>query len=189
MEDSKQVIRTRRDITNSLLELMLEKNFDDISVVDICEKALVTRATFYKYFEDKYHLISCIIEDYKEQILQKELENYEYKTPKQLYMKVAEICLKFVEDNIERVSLFFQNGYNDRLRLMLLQTIDENIENILQKQTNLVKYKVPISVLSKYFTGGFTYLGVYLFQNKGKYSKKQIMSFLDVMLDESAYIL
>ena len=58
MAESKRVVRTRRDISRALIDLLLEENFDSITIVDICNKALVTRATFYKYFEDKYHLIS-----------------------------------------------------------------------------------------------------------------------------------
>lgn len=187
MDESKQVIRTRRDITKALLSLMLEKKFDDISVVDICEKALVTRATFYKYFEDKYHLASCVIQDYKEQVLQKQLENYEYTTPKQLYMKIAEICLNFVESNSNILNILIKNELNDKLRFMFLQTIDESIENILKKQVNTVEYKVPVNILSKYFTGGFSYLGLYLFQNKGKYTKKQILEYLDLMLEGGSF--
>ena len=52
MKESKQVLRTRKLISQSLLSLLREQNFNDISVTDICNHAMITRATFYKYFED-----------------------------------------------------------------------------------------------------------------------------------------
>ena len=53
MAESKRILRTKKDITKAFINLLLEKDFDDITIIDICNKALVTRATFYKYFEDK----------------------------------------------------------------------------------------------------------------------------------------
>ena len=39
-------------LTKALTSLMSERNYGDISVVEICEKAKVQRVTFYNYFED-----------------------------------------------------------------------------------------------------------------------------------------
>ena len=49
--------RTRRHLVNALLELLEEKSFREISVVDVCERAMVHRTTFYAHFEDKQALL------------------------------------------------------------------------------------------------------------------------------------
>ena len=49
--------RTRKAFLSATSALLKKKTFADISVVDICEKAGIPRATFYNYFEDKYGLI------------------------------------------------------------------------------------------------------------------------------------
>ena len=46
--------RTLKILTLALTQLLQVKPFEKISVIDICEKALVPRATFYNYFDDKY---------------------------------------------------------------------------------------------------------------------------------------
>ena len=51
-KQTKHASKTRTLICTGLIDLMQEHNFDDITVLDICEKALITRATFYKYYED-----------------------------------------------------------------------------------------------------------------------------------------
>lgn len=184
MAESKQVIRTRRDISNSLLELMLEKKFNDITVIDICERALITRATFYKYFEDKYHLMSCILEDYKNDVFIKNLKDFKYTTPKELYMKIAELCIDFIEENSKVFTAFVRNEFDDKLRTLFLQMIEESISAVLNEQKNLIVYKVPVVILSKFFTGGFAYVGTYLLQNKDKYDKQTILNFLDIILTD-----
>ncbi|MBE9914095.1 TetR family transcriptional regulator [Paenibacillus donghaensis] len=53
-------IRTKRDITNAFIELLTTKTFSSITIHDICEKSLVHRSTFYRYYEDKYDLLNHV---------------------------------------------------------------------------------------------------------------------------------
>ena len=56
-----RVIHSKAQIFNALNELLKEKPFQKITVIDICEKAHVNRMTFYNHYEDKYDLFSeCI---------------------------------------------------------------------------------------------------------------------------------
>lgn len=54
-------IRKQRSMTfiwQSFFQLMIEGNFfSQITINQICEKAMVHRSTFYKHFEDKYALL------------------------------------------------------------------------------------------------------------------------------------
>ncbi|MBK8024899.1 MAG: TetR/AcrR family transcriptional regulator C-terminal domain-containing protein [Chloroflexi bacterium] len=54
--------RTRRLIGNALVELMLEKRFEDITVQDILDRADVGRSTFYAHYRDKESLLLSEIE-------------------------------------------------------------------------------------------------------------------------------
>ena len=44
-------IKSQRWLTETLLELMEEMPYDDISIMDICKKADLSRQTFYNYFD------------------------------------------------------------------------------------------------------------------------------------------
>ncbi|MEH7249263.1 TetR/AcrR family transcriptional regulator [Neobacillus niacini] len=50
--------RTQKLLSNALLSLLNSRSFDSISVIDICEEAEVSRATFYVHFKDKYDLLA-----------------------------------------------------------------------------------------------------------------------------------
>lgn len=52
--------RTRIFIQNALIELTEKGRFDAISVQDISRQALINRATFYRYYKDKYNLVEEI---------------------------------------------------------------------------------------------------------------------------------
>jgi AcrR family transcriptional regulator len=51
-----RAVRTRAEIASALIGLMHEKDFNDISVQQICERAGVGRSTFYAHFQDKDEL-------------------------------------------------------------------------------------------------------------------------------------
>lgn len=52
-----RVRRTRKLLWEALLAEMSARAFEDITVTDICERAMVHRTTFYKHYEDKYALL------------------------------------------------------------------------------------------------------------------------------------
>ncbi|MCC6614675.1 MAG: TetR/AcrR family transcriptional regulator [Anaerolineae bacterium] len=49
--------RTRKLLRDALLQLIVEKGFDTLSVQDITDRADVSRATFYLHFRDKEDLL------------------------------------------------------------------------------------------------------------------------------------
>lgn len=52
-----RIRRTQKLLWEALIALLADHKFEAISVTDICERATVHRATFYKHYEDKYDLL------------------------------------------------------------------------------------------------------------------------------------
>ena len=52
-----RVRKTYQLLFDALKELLKEKSFEELSVLEICEKAGIHRATFYKHFVDKYDFL------------------------------------------------------------------------------------------------------------------------------------
>jgi AcrR family transcriptional regulator len=55
--------RTRKLLRDALLELIEERGFDAITVGEIAERAMVSRAAFYRYYQDKYDLVEQIFDE------------------------------------------------------------------------------------------------------------------------------
>ena len=54
--EDKRVKRTRKLLRQALAELMLEKEFKNITVTDLVRRADINRGTFYTYYRDVYDL-------------------------------------------------------------------------------------------------------------------------------------
>jgi AcrR family transcriptional regulator len=53
----RRIQRTRKLLLDSLIALILEKNYDNITVQEIIDRANVGRSTFYAHFESKEQLL------------------------------------------------------------------------------------------------------------------------------------
>jgi AcrR family transcriptional regulator len=61
-----RVRRTRDRLGDALVELLVEKPFDDITVHDVLERAEVSRSTFYTHYRDKNDLFLSDAEEFFE---------------------------------------------------------------------------------------------------------------------------
>lgn len=58
-----RVRRTRKLLRDALIELIDERGFDRLTVGEITERAMVSRAAFYRNYRDKFHLVEQIFDD------------------------------------------------------------------------------------------------------------------------------
>jgi len=61
-----RVIKTMKNIRESFISLLQYKCFNDITVQNILDTALINRTTFYKYYKDKYDLAEQLAVEYLE---------------------------------------------------------------------------------------------------------------------------
>lgn len=61
--------RTRKLLREALIELIEERGFDRVTVGEICARAMVSRAAFYRNHRDKYQLVETIFDEAVEEML------------------------------------------------------------------------------------------------------------------------
>ncbi len=67
-----RILNTKKKVTNTLLVLLETQHIEDITVLELCEKADINRTTFYKYYKDVDDLVlkieNSLINDLKQSI-------------------------------------------------------------------------------------------------------------------------
>ena len=58
----RRIARTQQLLSTALMQLVVERGFDDITVQDITDRADVSRATFYLHYRDKDELLFASME-------------------------------------------------------------------------------------------------------------------------------
>lgn len=113
--------RSRRKITETLLQLMMDKPFNQITITEISAKADIVRRTFYRNFESK----EDVIETYIYSIFlgyQDRLEEIEELTPYEMANAYFEYMAKH--------RIFLQLLQKNDLFLMMLRVTEEHITEI-----------------------------------------------------------
>lgn len=60
--EDRRVVRTRTAINQALMDLVAEREYDDITVGDIISRADVGRSTFYQHYQNKDEVFRAIVD-------------------------------------------------------------------------------------------------------------------------------
>ena len=179
-----RILRTYTQLMNAQIDLIQEKDFENLSVSEICDRAGVHRATFYKHFDDKLEFIRYCFEN--------QLDNIEIDgiikdpTPENLragiLFCVAEI-FKFIDKNIELLEVICSEKYYMTLGSSFFCALNNFCYDKFNYAISATGQQVEI--LSTYYSSAL--IGVirwYVTGKKNKETKADIFRFLEHRIDE-----
>jgi len=108
--ENRKIRYTKMVIHESLMELMKEKSILSVSVKDICDRADISRSTFYDHYKDQYDLLKQI-EDETLGYFEDMLNNYKDKQTKKETTQMVEEMLTYIANNGKTIHvLLSENG-------------------------------------------------------------------------------
>lgn len=123
----RRVARTHTALREALIELILERGWDEIGVQDICDRANVGRSTFYMHFSCKDKLLNSAFGDLRKELRAQEKISDEPRTP---VFEIARGLIGHVHENKrlfravigKRSSLVVQR----RFRQLVIDLVEED---------------------------------------------------------------
>ena len=70
-----RIQKTYKALTDTFLELLEEKHLEDITVEELCSRAMIRRATFYKHFADKNDFFVFLVREIQQKFIDENLVN------------------------------------------------------------------------------------------------------------------
>lgn len=136
-------------LLDALLELMKEKPYSKITVSEITEKALLSRRTFYRYFEHKNAILDMYADELRHQYTEALLQ-----LPALTAHSVAKVYFDFWYEHIDFLLLLKKND----LLLLLLQKFNSFLPRIHNSMTQFSftpENEKIIPYYQLYIAGGF----------------------------------
>lgn len=181
-------LRTRRTykfLTDALFELIAERPFEEISVTDICNKAMVHRTTFYKHFEDKYQLlrVSFLAEKKTFADMCKD-EVADGSDPNLYYTRLIRLMFEYVSKKKDLFRLVIFQTHNNCMTDLLQDTIVSYLNDHFKQDTLKynIHYKVPIPMMAEYFAGAAIAMAVWWLENDMKISIDQMVDYMNFII-------
>lgn len=178
-----RVLRTYSLLMNALMELMKEKDFENLSVSDICDKAGVHRATFYKHFNDKLEFIRYCFQN---QLSGIEIDGIiKDPTPENLRAGVlfcVDEIFKFVDDNI----IILETICSEKYYMSLGSTFFAALNDFCFEKFNYA-IQAPghqVEILSTFYSSALIGVIKWYVSKKDNRRKEDIFCFLEHRIDE-----
>jgi AcrR family transcriptional regulator len=160
----RRVVRTRQSLRAALMELVNEKDYEQISVEEITERANISRAAFYLHFKDKDDL-------FLNQFYEMAMERVQTFTelPASLWMalvgasdvgKDAALPLvkvfELADKNVNIYKILLRDGSSRRLvdgiRQITSQAFNNFLNSKFQNELQSLRPSVPVDLLATYFS-------------------------------------
>nr|WP_263326919.1 TetR/AcrR family transcriptional regulator [Neobacillus sp. Marseille-Q6967] len=148
----RRVVKTQEAIKKAILELMNEKNFDDITIQDISDRANVNRSTVYLHYLDKYDLLDKMIDEHINELK----ETSEWACQEE-WVDAIQIFFEYFEKHYLFFSTMLASKAAPAFRSKFLEYVMEGYKDELQK-TNGKNEGLSEDVIVKF--AGNAYVGV-----------------------------
>jgi AcrR family transcriptional regulator len=182
-----RIVRTRKLLSNTLLDIMEETSIEKISVIDLCNRAMVNRATFYAHFEDKYHLLNFALDELQDEVYAKFTHDFAATTPSDMLKAVMLMAIDFLFDKKNDVAKVIFYNRNEKVISTIQDSLAQSIKYQLSKFKDSFDIKIPIHILSAFFAGGMVSIALLMLDNPEKCSYQELVSYADTVSKEMEF--
>ncbi|KJD44069.1 TetR/AcrR family transcriptional regulator [Paenibacillus terrae] len=145
----RRILKTQEALKTAVIELMTEKNFDDITIQDLSDKANVSRGTIYLHYMDKYDLLDKLIETHINELRERceAAADLDFVTGSVIWTEYFERNYAFFSTMLaSKGAPFFRNRFLE----FLIEEFQDEVDNTKGKNEGLNKDLVVYFLASSY---------------------------------------
>lgn len=150
----RRVLRTRKMLSQALLALIVEREYESITIQDITERADLNRATFYLHYGTKEELLFAALEDKFDHFVEKHLRSQQGTQPLWDDEQGDVLLFEHVAENAALYKVLLgQRGMGyviSRIINYIAMVNQHEINSHIQKPDELA---VEPAIVSQYFAG------------------------------------
>jgi AcrR family transcriptional regulator len=106
-----RIIKTKKALETAFLSLLRRQQFAKITIFDICEEAMVSRAAFYTHFDDKYDLLKRCLGRMRSEFLAE--------IRKKDFPEIDEFAYDYINGNISLITNVMQEANSEQTDIIL----------------------------------------------------------------------
>lgn len=171
-----RIIKTYKALTEALKDLLLKKPLTEITVNEICERAVVRRATFYKHFGDKYELLTFILNEMRNDISQKGEQSHLPADNGNLdfYSDIINM-LEYMEADEPLFRALSDNCSSSAVLSLMIDFITHTMKEFLKQDDSISDFhSASFDLLCQLLTGAFLQGISWWLNNKERFTKPEM---------------
>jgi AcrR family transcriptional regulator len=160
--------RTRLALGDALVQLMLERGYEAVSIKDVIDRANIGRSTFYAHFADKEDLFISQMDRLVQMLIQHTPQDISERNP--FFPSLG--LFQHVQQQWKLYKMLNWESGIDELTRHLQKSLSEQIEQRLVASAR--EYEAPVPVIANFLAGSFLSLLKWWLDNKMMYSPEQM---------------
>ncbi|MGL4623945.1 MAG: TetR/AcrR family transcriptional regulator [Culicoidibacterales bacterium] len=176
-----RITKTYKALTTAFFELLAIKKFEEITVNEICEHALIRRATFYKHFGDKLEFFVFIVNEVQRDCLNQAILDPD--EPFAYYRNIIQSMLTFLDRNEQLVNSVLGSSYfHLLLDIVNEQAVIDIKAKLVSDQKRGILLPASPDVIAQSFTGALIATTKWWLTQGKKISREQLTKELEQLL-------
>ncbi|MFC2662375.1 MAG: TetR/AcrR family transcriptional regulator [Eubacterium sp.] len=173
-----RVQKTYMALFQAFRELIQEKSFESLTVRELCDKAMVRTATFYKHFSDKYDFFAFMVQELRDD-MQPE-SGISSMSGKEYYLQLIRNGLTFLERN----KALIQVVDSDNMMSIIAGTsrnryLDELVRHLKQDQASGHSLAAEPEILAELLLGSMNQISRWWISNMEQCSTDELTGKLE----------
>ena len=165
MKEDLRVQKTKAALFRAFYELLAEKSYESITVNELCEKAMVRRATFYKHYRDKHDFLVGIVKRFRENFHQMITDENERISLADYFVKYISKTINHVISHQDIVKNILDSQMREPFINVVLQiNYDDAIEHIKIGESMGLSLSISTEVAASMLVGGTSILIIKWFE-------------------------
>jgi AcrR family transcriptional regulator len=108
--------------------------WSDITVTELCDRAVIRKATFYKHFGDKTELLTYMIQELQRISLEENKIGYDENVPHSYYIGVFRYFIDFLDSNERFITSVLKSNASAAAETIMSGQIEADIRQHLKRE-------------------------------------------------------
>ena len=179
-----RILKTKASLYRGLMNLMKKKPFEEINVSEICKESLINRSTFYDHFNDKYELIEYLMNDMRNELIEKINKSNKTNTIKEYYIELMRVLLEHIKSNIDVYSSAIKINSNSIAKDMMTDVIIISTTKEIEKNY-INKSNIPTKLIVLYYASGIINITIDYLNRSKNINIDEILNIIDELTPET----
>ena len=190
-----RVKKTKKALNESFVALLNEKSFDDITVNELCDRAGIRRATFYKHYADKFAFLAAYVHTLRDRfdtiVWNSTVEESDGSDYSEYFVAYAVRLISFVSRNTTIIDNLLKSNL---LPSLITIVAEQNYRDTLERlnngvETGKLKLLTSPETVAGMFVGGVSTV-VFAWLNTGRIKPadklaEEVGAYIHRVLDQS----
>lgn len=149
------VLKTQKALMQAFTDLLKTKEFDRITVQDLCDVAFIQRSTFYRHYNDKYHLLASATKTALEHIKQAQISEQHAQNHRLRLEQYIDNLLTFVCENKAIIQHVISHNLHDEVTTIIYKQVYQTVyQQTLADMRAGKQLDINLNIYSHFLAGG-----------------------------------